>query len=100
MGLTRSSFMRTMAFQSTTMFLPNSRWFLGSLLFITDKFGEPNLQEPESHKVIRSGTRRLPLALVRVGLINKAELRHGLSKLGKTNLDSVGDKADHTLLFW
>jgi hypothetical protein len=31
MGLTRSSFVRSMAFQSTTMFLPGSRWFLRSL---------------------------------------------------------------------
>jgi hypothetical protein len=43
MGLTRSSFMRTMVFQSITKFLPDSRWFLGSLLFMTDKFADLSL---------------------------------------------------------
>jgi hypothetical protein len=32
-----------MAYQSTIKFLPGSRWFLGSLQFITDKFGELTL---------------------------------------------------------
>jgi hypothetical protein len=63
-GLTRSSFMRVMAFQSTTKFLPDSRWDLGSVPFIADKFGYLNLQEPELREVIRSGTDRLPPALV------------------------------------
>jgi hypothetical protein len=31
MGLMRSSFVRAMAFQFTTKFLPGTRWFLGSL---------------------------------------------------------------------
>jgi hypothetical protein len=31
--------------------LPDSRWFMRSLLLIADKFGDLNLQEPESHKV-------------------------------------------------
>jgi hypothetical protein len=55
------------------------------------------MQEPESHEVIRSGTGRLPLSPVRVGHVNKAQLRHGLSELGKTDSDPIGDKADHTL---
>jgi hypothetical protein len=55
-GLTRSSFVRTMAFQSTTKFLPGSRWFLGSLEFLTDKFGNLSLQEPELSRVAGSGT--------------------------------------------
>jgi hypothetical protein len=97
MGLTRSRFMRAMVFQSTTKFLPSSRWFLGSLLFITDKFGDLSLQEPESHEVIRSGTDCLPPAPVQVSLINKAQLGHGLSKLGKTDQDPAEEKADHTL---
>jgi hypothetical protein len=42
-GLTRSSFMRAMTFQSTTKFLPGSRWVLGSLLFVANKFGDLNL---------------------------------------------------------
>jgi hypothetical protein len=43
MGLMRSSFVRAMAFQSTTKFLLGSRWVLGSLLFIGNKFGDLNL---------------------------------------------------------
>jgi hypothetical protein len=39
----RSSFMRAMVYQSTTKFLPGSRWFRGSLQFITDKFGDLTL---------------------------------------------------------
>jgi hypothetical protein len=48
MGLTRFDYLRSMAFQSTSKFLPDSRWVLGSLLFVTDKFGDLSLQEPES----------------------------------------------------
>jgi hypothetical protein len=77
--------------------LPNSRWFLGSLVFITDKFIDLSLQEPKSHKVIQSGTSHLPLAPVRVGLINKEQLRHRLSELGKTDSNPMRDKADHSL---
>jgi hypothetical protein len=51
MGLMRSSFMRAMVFQSTTKFLPGSRWVLGSLLFIADEFGDLNHQEPELREV-------------------------------------------------
>jgi hypothetical protein len=43
MGLKRSDYIRSMAFQSTTKFLPGSRWVLGSLLFITDKFEDLSL---------------------------------------------------------
>jgi hypothetical protein len=43
MGLTRSSFVRAMAYQSTTKFLPGSWWFLGSLQFITNKFEDLTL---------------------------------------------------------
>jgi hypothetical protein len=56
--------MRAMTFQSTTMFLPGSRWVLGSFLFIADKLGDLNLQELELSKVIRSGTGHLPPDLV------------------------------------
>jgi hypothetical protein len=55
---------RAMVFQSTTKFLPGSRWFLGSLLFIADKFGDMNLQGPESREVVRSGTGHLPATSV------------------------------------
>jgi hypothetical protein len=63
MGVTRLSFVRAILFQSTTKFLPDSRWVLGSLLFITDIFGDLNLQEPESPEVVGSGTSHLSPAL-------------------------------------
>jgi hypothetical protein len=94
----RSSFMRAMAYQSTTKFLPGSRWFLESLQFITDKFGDLTLQEPESREIIESGTDRLPPDPVWVRLINEAQLRHGLSELGKMDSDPKGDKANHILV--
>jgi hypothetical protein len=96
-GLTRSSFVKAMAFQWTTKFLPSLRWFLGSLLFITDKFGDLSLQEHESCEVIGSGIGLLPPTPVRVSLVNEAQFGHGLSELGRTDLDPAGDKADHTL---
>jgi hypothetical protein len=46
------------------LFLPRSRWFLGSLRFVTDKFGDLTLQEPESTEVAKSGTDHLPPAPV------------------------------------
>jgi hypothetical protein len=93
----RSNFMRTMVFQSTTKFLLGSRWFLGSLEFLTDKFGDLSLQEPESSEVTGLGTGRLPLALIQVSLINEAELSHRLDSLGETDTDPTKDKADNTL---
>jgi hypothetical protein len=91
----RSSFMRTMAFESTTKLLPGSRWFLGSLEFLTDKFGNLSLQELKLSKVVGSGNDRLLLALVWVSLINEAQFRLGL--LGETDTDPVEDRAYHTL---
>jgi hypothetical protein len=96
MVLTRSSFLSAMVFQSTTKFLPGLRWVPESLLFIAGKFGDLNLQELESREVVGSGTDRLTQASVRVNLINEAQLRHRLVKLGKMDLDLSGDKADHT----
>jgi hypothetical protein len=96
MVLTRSSFLSAMVFQSTTKFLPGLRWVPESLLFIAGKFGDLNLQELESREVVGSGTDRLTQASVRVNLINEAQLRHRLVKLGKMDLDPSGDKADHT----
>jgi hypothetical protein len=81
MGLTRSSFMRTMAFQSATKFLPGCRGFLGSLEFLTNKFGNLSLQELEFSKVTGSGTGRFPPTLARVGLVSEAQL--ALGSLGK-----------------
>jgi hypothetical protein len=93
MGLMRSSFVRTMVFLSTTKFLLGSRWFRGSVEFLTDKFGNLSLQEPEVSEVIGLGTGHLPPALVRVGLINEAQLR--LDSLGETNTGSMEGRADH-----
>jgi hypothetical protein len=91
--------MRSMAFQPTTKFFPDSRWVFGSLLFGADKFGDLSLQEPESLEVTMSGTDHLPPAPVRVSFINKAQLRHGSIELGggKMNSDPLGDKVDHNL---
>jgi hypothetical protein len=85
----------TMVFQSITKFLLGSRWFLGSLEFLTDRFGNLNLKEPELSEVIRSGTSRFPPTLDRVGLINEAQLR--LGSLGETDTNLAEDKADHAL---
>jgi hypothetical protein len=86
-----------MAFQSTK-FLFGSRWVLGSLLFIVDKFGDLSLQEPESREVIRSDIVHHPPAPIWVSLVNKAQLRHGSDKLGTTDTDPSRDKADHNLV--
>jgi hypothetical protein len=64
MGLMRLSFMRAMTYQSITKFLSDSRWFLGSLQFITNKFGDLTKQDPESRRIIESGTGLLPAAPV------------------------------------
>jgi hypothetical protein len=88
--------MRTIAFQSTTKFLPSSMWFLGSLEFLTDQFGNLSFQEPELSEVIGSGTGYLPPALVCVGLVIDAQLR--LGPLGEMDTNPVEDKADYTLV--
>jgi hypothetical protein len=77
------------------MFLPDSRWFLGSLEFLTNKFGNLILQETELSEVIGSDTGRLPSTSVRVGLINEAQV--GLGSLGEKDTYSVEDRTDHTL---
>jgi hypothetical protein len=63
---------RAIAFQSTTKFLLGSRWFLGALQFVIDKFGDLNLQKLESSEVLGSGIDRLPPAPVRVSLVSEA----------------------------
>jgi hypothetical protein len=83
-----------MAFQSRTKLHPGSRWFLGSVEFLTDQFGNLSLQELESSEVDESGTDRLPLALVQVCLVNEAQLRLGPS--GEMDTDPIEDKVDHT----
>jgi hypothetical protein len=70
---------------------------MGSLEFLTDKFGDLSLQELESSEVVGSGTNRLPLALVRVCLACEAQLRHGFDVPRKTDIDPTEDKADHNL---
>jgi hypothetical protein len=94
-GLMRASYVRSMTFQSTTMFIPGLRGVLDSLLFIIGKFGYLSLQELELPKVTGSGTIHLPPASVRVGLISEAQLGHRSIKLGEVDSDPSGDKADH-----
>jgi hypothetical protein len=71
-------------------------WFLGSLEFLTDQFGNLSFQEPELSEVIGSGTGYLPPALVCVGLVIEAQLR--LGPLGEMDTNPVEDKADYTLV--
>jgi hypothetical protein len=78
-----------MTYQSTNKFSPDSRLIFGSLLFITDKFGDLSLQEPEPHP-----TKRIPLIPVRVSLVTEPQLRHGFNTSGEMEMPS-GDKADH-----
>jgi hypothetical protein len=40
-------YVRSMAFDSTSKFLPGSRLVFGSLRFIADKTGDLSLQEPK-----------------------------------------------------
>jgi hypothetical protein len=96
MGLRRTSFVRAMVFQSITKFLPGSKWFLSSLEFLTVKFRNLSLQEPELSKVTGSGIGRLPPTPVQVGLLNEAQLKHILDSLEETNTDPTEDKANHT----
>jgi hypothetical protein len=90
--------MRAMAFQSATKFLPCSRWFLGSLEFLTDKFVKLSLQEPELGEVTGSGSGRLPPAPVPISLINEVRPEHGLGSLGEMDMDTIEDKASHPLV--
>jgi hypothetical protein len=95
MRLTRSSYVRLMAFQSTSKFLPRSRLVFGSLLFIGDKMGNLSLQEPESWKIAWSGTNRVHPIPARDGLACEAQLVHGSSISGQLDLDPSGDITDH-----
>jgi hypothetical protein len=71
-GLTRFVYVRSMAFRSSSKFLPGSRLVFGSLLFIANKIGDLNLQELKSRKITRLDTDRFPLTLVQVGLTSEA----------------------------
>jgi hypothetical protein len=73
------------------------RWVLESLLFITNKFRDLSLQEPELPDVTGLGTGRLALVPVRVGLINEARLRHRSMVLGEADTDPPRDKTNHNL---
>jgi hypothetical protein len=95
MGLMRFNYVRSMTFQSTSKFSPDSRWAFGSLFFIVDKFGDLSLQDPEPWEIIRSGTNCLPPILARVGLITEAQLGHRFNAMGEAKSDPSGDKADH-----
>jgi hypothetical protein len=92
MGLARLDYVRSMVFQSTTKFLLGSSWVHVSLLFVADKFGDLSLPEPESPSQAPTTS---PPALVRVGLINEAELKHISNALGKTDTDPSRDKVGH-----
>jgi hypothetical protein len=63
-GLTGFIYVRSMAFESATMFLPDSRLVFGSLLFIANKMGNLGLQDPEPREIMGFGTDHLPLSPV------------------------------------
>jgi hypothetical protein len=94
-GSTRFGYVRLMMFPSSNKFLPDLRWVLGSLLFITDKFRDLSLQELESPKVTGSGTNRISLIPAQVSLIIKAQLEHGSTESGEVEWDPLRDKAYH-----
>jgi hypothetical protein len=52
MGIMGSSFMRSLVFQSTAIYLPSSMWILLFLLFIPNKVGDLIQQQPESREII------------------------------------------------
>jgi hypothetical protein len=81
-GLMRFIYVRSMSFQSTSKFLPGTRTVFGSLLFIADKMGYLNLQEPESWEIVGLGTDIFPLASAEVDLACEARLGHGSSRSG------------------
>jgi hypothetical protein len=91
----RSSYVRSMAFQSTDKFLLGLRWVLGSLLFLADKFGDLSLQELESWEIAKSSTGRQPPAPIRVGLINKIQLGHGLRSFREQSQPHPGCYGSH-----
>jgi hypothetical protein len=81
MGLTRFINVRSMAFKSTSKFLSGSRLVFRFLLFITNKMGDLNLQEPEPREITGSDTDRFPPIPVRVGLTCEAQLGHESNSL-------------------
>jgi hypothetical protein len=85
----RFIYVRSMSFQSTSKFLPGTRTVFGSLLFIADKMGYLNLQEPESWEIVGLGTDIFPLASAEVDLACEARLGHGSSRSGggEDNID-------------
>jgi hypothetical protein len=97
-GLTRFIYVRSMAFESTSRFLTNSRLVFESLLFIANKMGDLHLQEPESQEITGSDTDRFPPTLVQVSLACEAWLRHESSRSGESMSDSLG-KTSTTMKF-
>jgi hypothetical protein len=92
---TRFIYVRSMAFISTSKFLPGSRLVFRSLLFITDKIRDLSLKEPESRENARSNTDRFPPSPAQAGLACEARLGHKSSRLGESKLDPTGDIVDH-----
>jgi hypothetical protein len=82
-------------FESTTKFLPGSMLVFGSLLFIADKLGDLNLQEPKPQAITGSGNDWFPPTPVQVGLTYQAQHKHESSKLGESESDLSRDSAGH-----
>jgi hypothetical protein len=72
-GLTRFIYVRSMAFESTSKFMPGSRLLFGSLLFIIDKMRDLICRNPSHDR--SSGER--PSASHRLRLKSVSHARHG-----------------------
>jgi hypothetical protein len=59
---------RSMAFESVTMFLPGSRLVFRSLHFVADKMGDLSLQEPEQQEIAGPDVDRFPPTPVQIGI--------------------------------
>jgi hypothetical protein len=94
-GPTRFIYVKSMAFDSTSRFLPGSRLVIGSVLFIADKMGDLSLHQPESWEIDGSNTDHFPLTPTRDGLACEARLGCGSSGPGEFESDPSGDSVDH-----
>jgi hypothetical protein len=95
MGPTRFIYVKSMAFDSTSRFLPGSRLVIESVLFIADKMGDLSLHQPESWEIDGSNTDHFPSTPTQAGLACEARLGRGSSGPGEFESDPSGDSVNH-----
>jgi hypothetical protein len=95
MGPTRFIYVKSMAFDSTSRFLPGSRLVIEYVLFIADKMGDLSLHQPESWEIDGSNTDHFPSTPTQAGLACEARLGHGSSGPGEFESDPSGDSVNH-----